>query len=407
MVVESRVTATVRAGLAIAATGLVLVSGFAGFGPVGAAAATPGIRAAGPGPNTPGSGEQQPSSAEAAADAAARALRQASAAVSSAELTLAQSSAAAGTALESYRLAALTQQTARLDRARADAALQQATQALADQRSRLGRWAVRAYTQGNKLATNPTLSTLLDGQPVDAARQLDWLQVVGVDQTRVIDSYAAAQRAQLDAAAAAATAAGAADTAAATALTAKQQRDAAVAAQQQVVTRLRGDLATAAGKVAAVPGQSVPGRNVASGPVGTCAGGDTSLYPNGEIPLTVLCPLWQAPGKYLRADAAFAFDRLSAAYFQAFGAPICVTDAYRTYAEQVAVYAAHPELAARPGTSNHGWGTATDLCGGIEAFDTTQHAWLMLNGPTFGWFHPAWAEPSGSKPEAWHWEFGG
>jgi sec-independent protein translocase protein TatC len=36
-----------------------------------------------------------------------------------------------------------------------------------------------------------------------------------------------------------------------------------------------------------------------------------------------------------------------------------------------------------------------------------QHEWLVKNAMAFGWFHPAWAQQGGSKPEAWHWEFAG
>ena len=75
--------------------------------------------------------------------------------------------------------------------------------------------------------------------------------------------------------------------------------------------------------------------------------------------------------------------------------------------DQVRVSAERPGLAARPGHSNHGWGTAADLCGGIDRFGTPTHDWMLANAPLFGWFHPAWAEPSGKLPEPWHWEFGG
>ena len=77
------------------------------------------------------------------------------------------------------------------------------------------------------------------------------------------------------------------------------------------------------------------------------------------------------------------------------------------YSEQVALYASKPNLAAVPGTSNHGLGVAVDLCGGIESFGTVQHQWLFTHAPLFGWFHPLWAEPTGSRPEPWHWEFSG
>jgi hypothetical protein len=32
---------------------------------------------------------------------------------------------------------------------------------------------------------------------------------------------------------------------------------------------------------------------------------------------------------------------------------------------------------------------------------------MVDNAPRYGWFHPAWAELDGSKPEPWHWEFAG
>jgi LAS superfamily LD-carboxypeptidase LdcB len=123
--------------------------------------------------------------------------------------------------------------------------------------------------------------------------------------------------------------------------------------------------------------------------------------------VALLCPLPAAAGKYLRADAAYAFSRMSQAYAAAFGSPICVTSAYRSYDDQVRVSAERPGLAAKPGYSNHGWGTAADLCGGIDRFGTATHDWMLANAPLFGWFHPAWAEPSGKLPEPWHWEFGG
>jgi hypothetical protein len=137
-----------------------------------------------------------------------------------------------------------------------------------------------------------------------------------------------------------------------------------------------------------------------------CAGGPTASYPNGRIPLALLCPLKSAPQHRLQAGAAAAFDRLSDAYAQRFGRPICITDSYRSYEQQVRLKAEKPTLAAVPGTSNHGWGTAVDLCGGIEtSYTTPQHTWMTTFAPTYGWINPAWARPGGSKREPWHWEF--
>ena len=128
---------------------------------------------------------------------------------------------------------------------------------------------------------------------------------------------------------------------------------------------------------------------------------------NGFLPDSALCPLLQAPGHRLQTDAARAFDALSAARRAATGAPLCVTDSYRSSAEQVDVFRRKPTLAATPGRSQHGFGLAVDLCGGVERFDSEPHAWLKANAPAYGWVHPSWAEPGGSKPEAWHWEYVG
>ncbi|TAL13012.1 MAG: peptidase M15, partial [Frankiales bacterium] len=42
-----------------------------------------------------------------------------------------------------------------------------------------------------------------------------------------------------------------------------------------------------------------------------------------------------------------------------------------------------------------------------ERFGSSTYRWLKANAPRFGWVHPAWAEPGGSLPEPWHWEFVG
>lgn len=131
---------------------------------------------------------------------------------------------------------------------------------------------------------------------------------------------------------------------------------------------------------------------------------------SGLLDPSTLCALSWAPHQLLRCDAAAALEQLNQAYRARFGTNISVTDAYRDYASQVAVYAAKPNLAARPGTSNHGWGLAVDLGGGINRFDTVQYNWMKANATNNGWHHPAWAEQrkdGGTKPEAWHWEFTG
>ena len=118
------------------------------------------------------------------------------------------------------------------------------------------------------------------------------------------------------------------------------------------------------------------------------------------------CVRSSAPsGESLRPGAAAAFNAMSIAYQKDTGSPICVTDSYRSYAEQVSVKAEKGKWAATPGRSEHGMGRAVDLCGGINSFGTPAHLWMKQNAPLYGWFHPDWAEPTGSLPEPWHWEY--
>ena len=136
-----------------------------------------------------------------------------------------------------------------------------------------------------------------------------------------------------------------------------------------------------------------------------CTGGSTAGQPNGNLDPGSLCPLWSAPGARLRSDAAAAFNRLSHFHAATVGNALCVTDSYRSYSEQVSVYQRKPGLAAIPGTSEHGWGLAVDFCGGIQESGSAASAWMKANAGRFGFFHPSWAEPSGNRPEPWHWEF--
>jgi len=126
---------------------------------------------------------------------------------------------------------------------------------------------------------------------------------------------------------------------------------------------------------------------------------------NGMIPASRLCPLGVG-SHMLRCDAARAWKQLAQAYAKRFARPLCVSDSYRSYGAQADLFARKPTLAALPGTSNHGWGLAVDLCGGVHEFGTPQHEWVAANGPRFGWHHPRWAARGGSRPEPWHFEFG-
>ncbi len=335
---------------------------------------------------------------------------------------LTASAQAAARALEAYSVAVQAYQVAHDEQRRSERALVIAEQELTRSRVELGRWARQAYYAGSGLATNPSLVTLLGGTGDDVTYSQRLLASVGTRRERAVDATVQALSVQRAAAGTAQRAEQAAQSSLERAEQLRSARDGAVTAQRATLARLEAQLQSAQDVATQAEAQALrlaqarayarqsaggAGDNAVTGPVGTCAGGQTTLYANGEIPLDALCPLWAAPGQYLRADAAYAFDQLSTAYARQFGRPICVTDSYRSYAEQVAVKAAKPGLAATPGTSNHGWGTAVDLCGGIQSYDSEEHRWLSVNAPAFGWFLPSWADRNGSKPEPWHWEFGG
>jgi hypothetical protein len=128
-------------------------------------------------------------------------------------------------------------------------------------------------------------------------------------------------------------------------------------------------------------------------------------WSNGQIPVETLCQL----GTYrhaLRCDAAASYGQLNAAYTAAFGTPLCITDSYRSLGGQLSAFQRKPKLAAVPGTSNHGWGLAVDLCGGINISGSPQWTWMTANASRFGFVQPEWASPAGEKPEPWHWEYG-
>ncbi|HEY5518844.1 MAG TPA: M15 family metallopeptidase [Cellulomonas sp.] len=139
------------------------------------------------------------------------------------------------------------------------------------------------------------------------------------------------------------------------------------------------------------------------------ADGDGS---NGHMPASAMCLIpWGTDQigspQYLRCDAADALGRLNDAFHAHFGEPIAMDLTYRSYAEQVAIRAYYGALAAKPGTSNHGLGLALDVQAwpDVYGFGTDRYAWLVANGPTFGWVSPPSVAQSAAYPEYWHFEY--
>jgi zinc D-Ala-D-Ala carboxypeptidase len=121
-------------------------------------------------------------------------------------------------------------------------------------------------------------------------------------------------------------------------------------------------------------------------------------YGNGKIPASALEPIGQG-GHRLAAKAAAAFKEMSAAAARD-GVTLKVTDSYRDYDTQVDLVRrkglySQGGLAAKPGTSNHGWGLAVDL-----NLNAQQQAWMRANGKTYGFVEDTPREP-------WHWGFHG
>ena len=350
---------------------------------------------------------------------------------------LAALAAEAGRALDAYVTLRDAAFVARAEEA-AERELYHAARILAEQeRSNLGRYAASAYRNGGAAGQMAMLASLLDSKSItDMGRGAADLEWAGNQQSYTLDRVRAAEAEAQRAANAAAAAKEKAEDAERQGRIAKERSDRLVAEQRALVAALEQkarSTRTAARQAATEAAQMAKAReiaaqrraaaerarqaavrrgeavrfNAAAAGSGGCAGGDLSAYPNGDIPREMLCSVWGAEWHVLRADAAATLSALSKAYAATFGRPICITDSYRSYEMQVDVHRRKPTMTATPGTSNHGWGTAVDLCDGVQSFSTPTHHWMQVNAPRFGWFHPSWAAQGGSRQEPWHWEFGG
>lgn len=119
-------------------------------------------------------------------------------------------------------------------------------------------------------------------------------------------------------------------------------------------------------------------------------------YQNGRVPESALSPVG-AGGHRLFAPAAQALTTMIDAAARD-GVTIGITDTYRTYETQVDLVRrkglySQGGLAATPGTSDHGWGLATDL-----RLDDRALTWMRTNAGRFGF-----AEDTPREP--WHWAY--
>ena len=121
---------------------------------------------------------------------------------------------------------------------------------------------------------------------------------------------------------------------------------------------------------------------------------------NGRLPNSDLADI---PGGRLRKDAAVAWLAMRAHIGKRNGIWICPTStrtAYRPYADQEYFWKLYQSgkgaLAARPGTSNHGWGIAVDLP------SPAMQAAVRESGHHFGWGIRGGQLNSDAPSEAWH-----
>lgn len=109
---------------------------------------------------------------------------------------------------------------------------------------------------------------------------------------------------------------------------------------------------------------------------------------------------------YLRAPAASSFQKMAADFRNATGGNLTINEGWRSYDEQVRLYnlfmSGQGNVAARPGTSNHGAGNAVDM-DGHGGRGSARFNWLLQNAPRYGW---SW-ETGRASGEDWHWEYVG
>ncbi|KRD36796.1 hypothetical protein ASE27_10090 [Oerskovia sp. Root918] len=149
---------------------------------------------------------------------------------------------------------------------------------------------------------------------------------------------------------------------------------------------------------------------------------------NGRLPPSELAALFYASNHRLRPDAARSWNRVNAAFRCRTGINIDLSDSYRSYDDQVAIFLDRYQTtyieyapgrtdrrvwngtaywrkpgtsaAAIPGTSNHGWGLAVDA-DGLGGFAGYYYAILTAVAPRHGWNN----EAGKTIDEPWHWEY--
>ena len=152
-------------------------------------------------------------------------------------------------------------------------------------------------------------------------------------------------------------------------------------------------------------------------------------YPNGQVPTSAmtlnkyLSKDLGGDAAYLKSEASAALDNMMSAYNNANFTgkqKVVFTDGYRSLQRQQALYDKYGAgRAAKPGTSNHGWGIAIDMYWGVRtsmnkdidnrpsAYKHPVYQWFFNNGHLYGWYNPIKLRDDGGTDEWWHWEYYG
>lgn len=123
---------------------------------------------------------------------------------------------------------------------------------------------------------------------------------------------------------------------------------------------------------------------------------DLAAYGNGKIPAGALEKVGDT-GHKLWAPAAESLTRMMADAKKD-GVTIGISDSYRSYEEQLDVAKrkglySQGGLAAKPGTSEHGWGMAADL-----DLNGAALKWMRANAGRYGF-------DENVPRESWHWAY--
>ena len=145
---------------------------------------------------------------------------------------------------------------------------------------------------------------------------------------------------------------------------------------------------------------------------GTNANYSGQRVQNGNLPAQLLGYVKQGVSKpQILAELVSGYDQMAIDFAKAFPGDKLSIWGYRPYSRQLKIKKEKPNLSAKPGTSNHGWGQAIDVHYYNSAnkrqalyYEGPHYKWLAANSKKYGWFNPPWAVQGGSKEEPWHWE---